>query len=120
MEITSNIPPLADLKGTSSADNANSDVTLAAPGSGFQIGITRIEAGFSVTATADKLLTVVEDTGGAATTIYQRHISGNSQVINFDPALPVADNKNVRVRLAASGTGAVLGIVNVTANSYRK
>lgn len=105
--------PVADGKATATATAGTATATVAAPASGYQLGVTHLDASFSDDTVKDKLLQITEDVGGTPAVIWEGYANGNKgREVNFDPPLPVTAAKSISGVLA-SGGGAVVGKVNI-------
>lgn len=97
-----------------SADNAAAEVTINAPGPGKRILLEGAQASFSSKTIEDKLLQVIEDPAGTPNVLWGGYNEAAKVLATPNAgALKAAENKAVKVSLAASGSAGVFGVVNV-------
>lgn len=100
-----------------SADNAQLVVTHSAPGAGKRLVVTHCDFDFSAKTVEDKLAEIVEDVGGTPVVLWRGYTDASKGALVEDLAenpIYVTANKTVSARLAASGSGGVLGVANIT------
>jgi monoamine oxidase len=96
----------ADVFASASANNSTATATLAAGGAGARIHLTHVSAGFPSAVT--KLLTIKR-----GTTVIMTIPVVTGTHIQFDPPLQGNAAEAMSAELEASGTGGVLGYVNL-------
>lgn len=98
------------------ADNAAVTITLTAAGAGLHNYISAIHCGFSAAPAATKTVTVTDDSTGTPLVVYRMPVvAAGALTFNFVPPLMLQANKQATIVLAASGTGGVIGYLNVMA-----